>query len=423
MTGFESSKETHYTSSIIVLSILFLMWGLITVLSGFLIPELMNAFELNHSQTILISMTFFGTYFFVSFPAGKLIDKVGYKNGIIAGVIISAIGCLLFYIAGEKVSYALSFVSLFLLASGVTILQVAANPYVVLMGMRGKGAQRLTLVQAFNSLGTVLATLFASKLIIANPSLQFLEPEAYRTASANLVQVPYLIMGGILLLLAAIISFSKLPRIITAGVQPLIKESMPARKLVLQFPHVALGAIAIFAYVGAEVSIFQFLMAKLNSIDASDNMMIKLYWGGMMVGRFAGAALLSRISPRKLITISSLAASALVLTFIILVPKESNADWNTALWVITSVGLFNSVLFPCIFTMAMDGLGKFSEEASSVLVMSIVGGAVLPFFVFNMITENPASIKTAFIIPLLAYLYIAFFGFRGSRYEKQTNFY
>jgi FHS family L-fucose permease-like MFS transporter len=185
-----------------------------------------------------------------------------------------------------------------------------------------------------------------------------------------------------------------------------------------------LGAIAIFAYVGAEVSIFRYLLTKETSNEMVDTM-IKFYWGAAMVGRFIGAAALTKISPRKLIALCSFAASLLVLSFILMVPSAdgTSAEWNSALWMLVAVGLFNSILFPCIFTMGIDGLGKFSEEGSSMLIMAIVGGSVVPYILLNMLTADPASAKTAFALLIACYLFIMFFGLKGSRYEKRTNFY
>jgi MFS transporter, FHS family, L-fucose permease len=419
MASFNSSKESNHSSSLIVLSTLFFMWGLLTVLSGFLVPELIKAFELTYYKAILIFFIFFGTYFIVSFPAGILIDRVGFRKGIITGVLIAAAGCLLFYLAADKRSFELTVLSLFVLASGITILQVGANPYVVLIGMRGRGASRLTLVQGFNSLGTLFASYFGVKLVTAETGT--LDPESIKAASAELVKGPYLILGGVLLLLAIFLAFSKLPKVDTKNSEPLIKDSIPPRKSIFQFPHLVLGAIAIFAYVGAEVAIFRFLLTKESNEMVKT--MLEFYWGGAMIGRFIGAYLLTKISPRKAMAFSSLAASLLVLAFIMMVPAEQNGEWNNALWAIVAVGLFNSVLFPCIFTMGIDGLGKFSEEGSSLLIMSIVGGGVIPFIVANLITAETSSVKLAFLIPLACYLFIVFFGLKGSRYEKKSNFY
>jgi MFS transporter, FHS family, L-fucose permease len=419
MASFESSKDSNYSSSLIVLSTLFFMWGLLTVLSGFLVPELIKAFPLTYPKALLIFFIFFGSYFIISFPAGILIDKVGFRKGIISGVIIAAMGCFLFYLAADKRSYELTVLSLFVLASGITILQVGANPYVFLIGMRGRGASRLTLVQGFNSLGTVIASYFGVNIVSSETGE--LDPESIKAASAELVKGPYLMLGGVLLLLAIFLAFSKLPKIDTKNAEPLIKDSIPPRKSIFQFPHLVLGAIAIFAYVGAEVSIFRFLLTKETS-NGMVKTMLEFYWGGAMIGRFVGAYLLTKISPRKAMGFSSLIASLLVLGFIMMVP-DAAGDWNGALWLIVAVGLFNSVLFPCIFTMGIDGLGKYSEEGSSLLNMSIVGGAVIPFIVANLVTEEPSSVKLAFLVPLACYLFIVFFGLKGSRYEKRTNFY
>jgi MFS transporter, FHS family, L-fucose permease len=422
MTTFDNSKDNNQTSALAVLATLFFMWGLITVFSGILIEkEFINAFELTYGKAILITFIFFGTYFIVAFPAGVLIDKIGFKNGIISGLLIAAIGCLTFYVAADKISYPLTVIALFILASGITILQVGANPFVVLIGMRGRGASRVTLMGAFNSLGTLIASYFGVKLISSES--EALDPESIKAASADIVKGPYLLLAGILFLIAIFIAFSKLPKINTKVIEPLIKDTVPPRKNVFQFHHVVLGAIGIFAYVGAEVSIFRYLLTKSGTTDMVDTM-IKVYWGGAMVGRFIGAAVLTKISPRKLIAICSTVASLLVLAFILMVPSDgSSAEWNKALWMLAAVGVFNSVLFPCIFAMGIDGLGKFSEEGSSMLIMAIVGGSVVPFILLNLITADPASAKTAFIILITCYLFILFYGLKGSRYEKRTNFY
>jgi FHS family L-fucose permease-like MFS transporter len=422
MTTFDTSKDNNQTPALAVLSTLFFMWGLITVFSGILIEkEFINAFELTYGKAILITFIFFGTYFIIAFPAGVLIDKIGFKNGIISGLLIAAIGCLMFYLAADRISYPLTVTALFILASGITILQVCANPFVVMIGMRGKGASRLTLVGAFNSLGTLLASYFGVKLISSES--EALDPESIKAASADIVKGPYLLLAGILFLIAIFIAFSKLPKIDTKTIEPLIKDTVPPRKNIFQFHHVVLGAIAIFAYVGAEVGIFRYLLTKSGTNEMVDTM-IKFYWGGAMVGRFIGAAVLTKVGPRKMMAICSIAASLLVLGFILMVPSDGSPEqWNKALWMLVGVGVFNSVLFPCIFAMGIDGLGKFSEEGSSMLIMAIVGGSAVPFVLLNLITADPTSAKTAFIVLVACYLFILFYGLKGSRYEKRTNFY
>jgi FHS family L-fucose permease-like MFS transporter len=411
------------------------MWGLITVMTGFVVPELMDIFGLTYFEKIFIGASFFGTYLLIGYPAGKFIDYVGFKNGIVGGVIIAATGSLLFYIAALEVSYSLCLISLFLLASGITVLQVGANSYTILLGMRGKGAQKLTLVQAFNSMGAFVATFLAGYIISTDGSIMTdissLDPQAIRLEYVKMVEFPFVTFGIILIVIAMIILFTKLPSVSTAGVQPLIEEGNPPRKYVLQFPHVLYGCIAIFLYVGAEVTTFQFLLSRkslaLNQeampLVQELDLMIKLFFLGLMIGRFAGAIGLSYLSPRRMMVLFSLGATSIVLMFIAIIPLDETQDWHSAMWVITATGLFNSVLFPCIFTMAMDGLGKYSEEASSLLVMSIGGGAIIPFIVFSLISDDPGSIKLAFAIILASYFFILLFGLKWSRYKKRTNFY
>jgi FHS family L-fucose permease-like MFS transporter len=434
MTSHSFQQKNHFVA-FVILSVLFFMWGLITVMTGFVVPELMNVFGLSYYEKIFIGGSFFGTYLLVGYPAGKFIDHLGFKNGIVGGVIIAATGSLLFYIAALEVSYSLCLLSLFILATGITVLQVGANSYTILIGMRGKGAQKLTLVQAFNSMGAFVATFLAAYIIGTDGSIMEdisgLDPQSIRWAYVKMVEFPFVTFGIILILLAIVILLARLPKVSTAGVEPLIEEKNPPRKYVLQFPHVLWGGLAIFLYVGAEVTIFQFLLSRkaiaLNqeaySLVEELDLMIKIFFLGLMLGRFAGAYGLSFISPRRMMILFSLGATSIVLMFIAIVPLDETQDWQSAMWIIAASGLFNSVLFPCIFTMAMDGLGKFSEEASSVLVMAIGGGAIVPFIIFSLISSDPGSIKVAFAIILASYFFILLFGFKWSRYKKRTNFY
>ncbi|HEY8401434.1 MAG TPA: sugar MFS transporter [Cytophagaceae bacterium] len=404
----ETKSNTYYGSVLAILAALFFMWGLITVLNFMLLDELTKVFNMSVFEANLINLTFFGAYLLVALPAGKLINMIGYKKGIITGIMIAGIGCLLFYPAAENQSYQFCLISLFTLASGITVLQVAANPYVALLGQRGRGAFKLTLVQAFNALGAALAPFFAGGLLlnlagISKESFAFMSPEEIKLALVEFVQLPYLILAGLLFLLALFLAFSRLPVLNTNAFDPLVKESDPPRKYVIQFPHLTLGAIAIFMYVGAEVSIAHYL-----TFQASE--LVGYYWLLSMAGRFIGAFMLTKISPRKSIGVASLIASSLVLAFIFL-------HKDLALIALVLVGLFNSILFPCIFTMGIDGLGKYSEEGSSVLNMAIFGGAVLPFVIARI-----DNVILAFLIIFICYLFIAYFGFKGSRYEKKANY-
>lgn len=402
------TKTTNLTAVLVVLSTIFFMWGLVTVVNFMLADDFRNVFQLSYMEALSLNMIFFGAYLVVSLPAGTLIDRIGYRKGMMTGTGIAALGCFLAYAAAGERSFGLFILALFVMASGITILQVAANPYVVLLGPRGRGASKLTLVQAFNSLGAFLAPLFAAGLFLSMANLTedsylTMSPEEIKASVVRYVQLPYLLLGGIWILLGLFLAFSKLPRINTRGLEPLIKESVPPRTSVWQFPHLVLGAIAIFAYVGAEVAIGSHLAARSPELP-------KYYWGLAMIGRFLGAVLLIKMSPRKGIGAFSLIASVLVLIFMFM-------KGESALYALVAIGFFNSILFPCIFTMGIDGLGQYSEEGSSVMVMAIVGGAIIPFLV-ALLDSN-----LAFSIVVLCYLYISFFGFRGSRYEKRTNFY
>jgi FHS family L-fucose permease-like MFS transporter len=288
-----------------------------------------------------------------------------------------------------------------------------------MLGKKERGAFRLTLVQAFNSLGAFLAPLFASGLFmrIAGLTLESrhnMSPDELIHATIKYVQLPYLGLGAILFLLALFVGFSKFPQLSAETAEPLPKAGEGRQKYIFQFSHVILGGLAIFAYVGAEVTIGRFLA----SVSARELVTINIaafYWGGALAGRFIGAGLLKSISPRKLIGINAAISALLVLTFILLPSENGNVYFILAV-----VGLFNSILFPCIFALGIDGLGRFSEEGSSILIMSIVGGAIIPMVWGNL---SDVSLSAAFGLIIVCYLYVSYFGFKGSRYEKRTNFY
>ena len=383
-------------------------------------PDLMLVFELNYEEALMLNIAFFSTYFILGSPVGKYVDRVGFRKGIVMGIYVAAVGCFIFYLAAENRSYLVFLLALFILGTGITILQTGANPYVALIGRRERSASRLTLVQGFNALGTFLAALIGAALLRMGQNkagMESLDPEAYKAAQAHYVEMPYLFLGAVLVLLAIFISFAftRLPKITTEDMEPLIKESVPPRRFIIQFPHTMLGAIAIFAYVGAEVAVGNFLVTKSAMHPYIENL-IPIYWGGSMVGRFIGAFILTKIGPRKLVGTCALIACALIVSYIIVSPGLAS---DKGIGLLLAAGLFNSVLFPCIFTLAIDGLGRFSEEGSSVQVMAIVGGAVIPFWVGDI--AGSVSLEAAFAIVAICYIFIAFFGFRGSVYEKRTD--
>ncbi|MFA6438119.1 MAG: sugar MFS transporter [Bacteriovoracaceae bacterium] len=404
-THIDPSQGGDYRVPLAVVTMLFFMWGFLTCLNDILIPHLKGVFDLNYTQIMLIQFTFFGAYFIMSIPSGSIIAKVGYQKGIVVGLLTSAVGALLFYPAASAISYPLFLTALFVLASGITLLQVAANPYVAVLGKSETASSRLNLTQAFNSLGTTVAPAFGGMLILS--SVAGMTP----LEEAAMVQMPYVGLAVALAVLAVVIWKSKLP--VIASVED---HHAKAGKLsdALKHRHLVLGAVAIFVYVGAEVSIGSFLVNFMGQPDvaglqeAAAAAFVSYYWGGAMVGRFIGSALLQRVNPGKLLGTFALIASGLVFTTVF-------TTGSAAMWTILSVGLFNSIMFPTIFTLGIDSLGKLTSQGSSVLIMAIVGGAIIPLGQGAL--ADTVGIQTAFIIPAVCYLYIVFYGFIGSRHS------
>src|SRR5438067_1112638 len=408
-------QSTNYRAMAMVTT-LFFMWGFLTCLNDILIPHLKSIFDLNYAEVMLVQFAFFSAYFFFSIPSGKLIDRIGYKRAMVAGLFTMGVGALLFIPAASAPSFPLFLSALIVLAAGITVLQVSANPYVAVLGPARTASSRLNLTQAFNSLGTTIAPTFGSKLILgavaaplAVEVLRQLSPEqlhAYRISQAASVKGPYIGLALALLLLAVIIAFFKLPRIESAEAHGEVHDS------VWRHRHLVLGAIAIFVYVGAEVSIGSFLtnyfnrsdIGGLSLQDAAD--LLKYYWGGAMVGRFVGSALLQKISTGKLLGFNAIMASLLVAASML-------SFGHFAVWTILLVGLFNSIMFPSIFTLGVDGLGPLTGDGSALLIAAIVGGAIVPEL--QGLLADRIGIHHAFILPVLCYLYIAYYGFRGSK--------
>jgi len=424
MYSNNNNSTIDYTKVFLVLSTLFLMWGLITVLNFSLIEELRDVFKLSFYESLSINLALYATYFVIAIPAGFIIDKVGFRKGIIIGAGLSSFGCFLFYPAAESNSFIKLLMALFVLGAGFTFLQVATNPYVALLGMRGKGAAKLSFIQAFNSFGTFLAPLLAGGLFLSmsglNPeSIVTMSPEEIMEHKILLVQVPYLVFGSIWFLLMLIVVLSELPKVNIQDQVPLIRtnETEP-RKYIFQYPQVINGAITLFLYVGAEVSLAYYIAEKSDTL-------IPYYWGLALLGRFVGAGLLFvATSPRKLMKLSGSVALFLLLVYLIIQNDEKHILTQTtdpALYLLVLIGLCNSVIWPTVFTMGIDGMGKYSIKASAVLVMSVFGGAVVPFAFVYLLTDY--SIISAFPILLLAYGVVIWFGTRGSVYEKKSNFY
>jgi FHS family L-fucose permease-like MFS transporter len=384
------------------------MWGFITCLNDILIPHLQDIFSLNYTQSMLIQFTFFTAYFIVSVPSGLIIEKIGYKRGIVIGLVTAGIGCLMFYPAAGQQSYALFLTALFVLASGITLLQVSANPYVAILGKPETASSRLNLTQAFNSLGTTIAPYLGSLFILSAAT----GAAADVNTRAAAVQVPYLGLAAALFIIAALIGFFKLPEVETGDIASAdgSKNMDGEHKSAWSYRHLVLGAIGIFMYVGGEVSIGSFLVKYINkelmpSISVPEaGRYLSFYWGGAMVGRFIGAAVLQKFKAGKVLAFNAGVAALLVVISMM-------TTGTIAMWTILLVGLFNSIMFPTIFTLGLDGLGKHTGQGSGILCMAIVGGALLP--VLQGYFADTIGIQHAFFIPVLCYVYILYYGMKG----------
>lgn len=455
-----SAVNKNYTGPLITVTLLFFMWGFITCLNDILIPKLQQVFTLELWQAMLIQTAFFGAYFFISLiyfimsiTTGDPIRKIGYKNGIIVGLVVAAVGCVLFFPAADLASYGFFLGALFVLASGITILQIAANPYVTILGPPESAASRLNLTQALNSLGTTVAPIIGGYLI-------FGAVDAVQDASAESVKMPYIGLAVTLLVIALIIKLSKLPSVQS-------DETIAPGAGALRHRHLVLGIICIFAYVGGEVAIGSTLInffslpeiAGLEEAEAGH--FLAFYWGGAMVGRFFGAVALSDIRNKgmkyaiiagiaalvffiiwsvysldeALIILGLIAANFMVLMLGGFVPNRtlgvfaasvvalllitSFATGAVAMWAVIAIGLFNSIMFPTIFTLAIKGLGVDTAQGSSLLVMAIVGGAIVPPLQ-GAVADMTGNLQISFMVPLLCYLYIMYYGFSGSKVKDAT---
>lgn len=417
-----SVKPASSRTALTVMTAMFFMWGFITSLNDVLIPHLKAVFSLNYTQSMLIQFTFFGAYFVMSLPSGKVVARIGYRNSTIAGLVVTGCGALLFYPAARIPSYPMFLSALFVLATGITLLQVAANAYVSLLGEPRLASSRLNLAQAFNSVGTTLAPMFGGLLILSGATigtqallqLTPVQQFAYRLQQAHMVQTPYLLIAGLLFALALLVFFFHLPSL--SSVENAHSDEYRFTDA-LRYRHLRLGVVAIFLYVGAEVSIGSFLinyiaLPAIGSMSvASAAKYVSLYWGGAMVGRFLGAAVLFKANPRTVLGSCAIVAVCLLMGTIL-------GHGAIAVVAIVAIGLFNAVMFPNIFTIGTEQLGPLTGKASSLLIMAIVGGAVVPLL--QGMLADQVGVQYAFVLPLACYLYIAFYGFQGSKLDLRA---
>lgn len=464
-TSNASGGSTNYRKPFLTITFLFFMWGFITVMNDVLIPHLKEVFHLTYFQAALIQFAFFGAffiislfYFIISVSKGDPISKIGYKNGIIIGLLLCGLGCCLFYPATIFQRYGVFLSALFVLASGVTILQIAANPYAAILGKQETASSRLNLAQGFNSFGATLAPLVGAILlykVFSNGEI-----------TVDSLKIPYLIYGGMFFLLAIIIRFINLPSFKNT-------EKLEKGLHVLKFRHVVLGMIAIFVYVGGEVTVGSFLINffKLESIAGMDEsqggVFLSYYWGGAMIGRFLGSIAMGSMTDkvRKYLLMAGLSIISFLVIYFITGVQNNDGEFSlelipfaqikffifflvinymafliggskpsrvltlfativiallgimimtkgtTAFWSAIAIGAFNSILWSNIFTLAIKDLGKYTSQASSLLVMMIVGGAIVP--IIQGAVADQIGIQLSFIVPVFCYAYLIFYGLKG----------
>jgi FHS family L-fucose permease-like MFS transporter len=395
---------------------LFFFWGFVTVLNDILVPHLKAIFDLNYARVMLIQFAFFSAYFIFSIPSAKIVDAIGYKKTMVTGLFTMGVGALLFIPAASTASFPLFLGALMILAAGITALQVAANPYVTVLGPPETASSRLNLTQAFNSLGTTIGP-YLGGLLILNASFKGTDEtrqmsaavlQAYRVQEASSVKLPYLIIGIALIIFGVIIGLFKLPAIPGA----VRHDGIAVKTSLWKYRQLVFGAIGIFVYVGAEVSIGSFLInyfgqheiGGLTELAAAKY--VTYYWGGAMIGRFIGSAILQKVKTGTVLAVAAIAACLLVCI-------SMSTTGPIAMWSIILVGFFNSVMFPSIFTLGIAKLGPLTGDGSGIMIMAIVGGAILP--VLQGALADRIGIHHAFIIPAVCYLYILYYALRGSR--------
>ncbi|MCQ4143258.1 sugar MFS transporter [Vogesella sp. AC12] len=395
----------QYGKPLAVLTSLFFMWGLITSLNDILVPHLKGVFALSYVQAALVQFSFFTAYFIVSLPAGRLVQACGYQRGIVAGLCTAGIGCLLFYPAAASLSYPAFLGALFVLAAGITVLQVAANPYVTRLGPAKTASSRLNLTQAFNALGTTVAPLLGAMLILV-------DSHDGAVAEASAVQLPYLVLAGLLFAIAVVFALLRLPAIKDEHPQQAAAAGEVVRHSVWQYRHLLLGAVAIFVYVGAEVSIGSFLVSLMELPDigglnqAAAGRLLAVYWGCAMVGRFLGSVVMRHVAASKVLACNALLSVLLIAVAVL-------CGGKLAMWSLLAVGLCNSIMFPTIFSLALNGLGRFTSAGSGVLCMAIVGGALMPLLQASL--ADSLGLLLSFVVPLLCYLFIFYYGIAGHK--------
>ncbi len=418
-----SQNRNSFLFAFILVTSLFFLWAFLHNTNPILIPHLKKACQLTDTQSSFIDLAVYFGYFLIAIPAGLVMHKYGYKKGILLGLLLYAVGALLFIPAASGRTFGLFLAALFILAAGATFLETVANPYITILGPKETSEQRLNFAQSFNGVGAFVAPIIGGKFILSgvehtreelNQMAVSGTLDAYLQSEADTVKIPYMIIAAVVILVTIGFLFTKLPE---------VKESAAADAhtefslKVLRHPHVMWAVIAQFFYVGAQVGVGSFFIRFSKEVMDLGEKPASYLWGsiamvGFMVGRFAGTFLMRLIKPQKLLLLYS------VINILLLV-IALNTSGKIAVYAVIAVPFFMSIMFPTIFALGIKELGEETKMASSLLVMSIVGGALAPL-VMGLISDSTGSMQKAYIIPLLCFLAVAWFGWKGYKI-KQAN--
>jgi FHS family L-fucose permease-like MFS transporter len=419
MTTSARITERRFVTPLILVTILFFLWALAVNLNDVLIPHLKKVFDLNDFQSALIQVAFFGGYCLSALPAGRLLEKIGYKNGIVVGLVTCAAGALLFIPAASIQVYGLFLFALFVMACGQGVLEVAANPYVTLLGPADSSERRLNLAQSFNAVGAVVTPFIGSAFILSvleysREQLTTMTPAeiaAYRTAVVSTVRMPYVVIAGIFFAYAVVIFLSKLPEV--GASYGAVKQESAGEELrdILRYSHLVKGVIAQFFYVGAQIGVASFVIRLAQHsipgmLQKNASYYLKLHLIGFMLGRFSGSYIMKRVSAARLLSL--FAFSTLISLLVVLLGTGA-----APLWAVVLIGFFHSIMFPTIFALSIKHLGRYTKLGSSLLVASILGGAICPA-IMGFISDH-SNIRVAFIVPLICQAYVLYFAARGYR--------
>ncbi len=398
-----------YLVPFIIVTALFFIFGFITTLNMALVPDLRSIFNLPYGWAMLAESAFFLAYFIFSSPSSKLIEWIGYKQTMVVSLFIQVVGCVLFIPAARQVNFPLFLTAVFVVGAGVTALQTAANPYAVILGPEETAPARLTLAQAFNSIGATIAPIIGGAFFLSVTG-----NTTDKAAIANGVRGPYIAIAAGLFVLGFAVIFSQLPPIPGARSAKAAGIEGPVRSI-WSFRHTVLGALGIFFYVGVEVGLASIATNYFKSQGMSSlktaSFLVSLYWGGALVGRLLGSWMLTRIKAGKLLGVFGFCASALLVTSML-------TSGSVAIWTLVLCGFFNSIMFPNVFALGIAGLGPMTSKGSGLIMTAVVGGAIIPYLLGA--AADRAGIQHAFVIPLVCYLYIAWYGLWGSRPRRSA---